>query len=424
MQNYLTIGLKINPSDYTYSHCKLYLDWNDALMIKFITSPQDMRLSDVETAQYEQILEYVTEISLNIMAVKVTERSTDFLGWCNELYGYARNGINMDLLDAKQEKPLQKLLQLLEKSISCRQVKTTRITPWPFYKAFMLEQATRQVLPERLRLLSYIDSLRNSNLADMSELERLAFAGKHLSAHEPARFSFDVELFGSTRGAKQFHEQLQYSPTLFDVALAAIPLTGEVTEAHYQAFVLGFCAAFNGLDKAKPSLFVATRLLAMRRPDVFVVLTSSKVDALCQGFGLVKLSASDFGAYWGDIIEAIHRQPWYKSAQPEDAVELELWQNRAILFDLFFFVDENFAEKSNYYKLKNKPVTVRSSSTGGTRVTRTKRSKESATEAVDKLLADPELPTYLQSKRDSLITEVEKGKSATEALQLIRAIFG
>ncbi|NQZ51654.1 MAG: hypothetical protein HRT95_16225 [Moritella sp.] len=54
-------------------------------MIKFITSPQDMRLSDVETAQYDQIVDYVTEISLNLMAVKVTNRPADFLGWCNEL---------------------------------------------------------------------------------------------------------------------------------------------------------------------------------------------------------------------------------------------------------------------------------------------------------------------------------------------------
>ena len=396
-------------------------------MIKFITSPQDMRLTDVETAQYEQIVDYVTEISLNLMAVKVTSRPEDFLGWCNELYNYARYGINMDLLDVKHEKPLQKLLQLLEKSITCRQVKTSRITPWPFLKSFILDQADRQALAERLRLLNYISSLRISTFADMSELERLAFAGKHLSAHETTKFDFDVELFGSTRGAKGFHELLQHTPSLLDEALSAIPLEGEVSEADYNEFVKRYTAAFSTLDKGKAGLFVATRLLAMRRPDVFMVLTASKVDALCQGFGLVKLNATDFSRYWVDIIEAIHRQPWFKSAQPEDATELELWNNRVVLFDLFFFVDKDFAEKSNYLKLKNKPVVVRTSTGGRSRATgavRQKRTKESATEAVDRLLAEPDLPSYLQGKRDSMIAEVEKGKSATEVMQLIRAIFG
>jgi len=396
-------------------------------MIKFITSPQNMRLSDVETAQYDQIVDYVTEISLNLMAVKVTNRPEDFLGWCNELYNYARYGINMELLDAKHEKPLQKLLLLLEKSITCRQVKTSRITPWPFLKNFMLDQAERQALAERLRLLNYISSLRISTLADMSDLERLAFAGKHLSAHEPARFDFDVELFGSTRGSKAFHELLQHTPSLLDDALAAIPLEGEVTEADYNEFVKLYTAAFATLDKAKAGLFAATRLLAMRRPDVFMVLTAPKVDALCQGFGLVKLKPTDFSRYWVDIIEALHRQPWFKSAQPEDVTELELWNNRVVLFDLFFFVDKDFAAKSNYLKLKNKPVAVRSTTGGRTRTAgavRQKRTKESATEAVDRLLAEPDLPAYLQGKRDSMIIEVEKGKSATEVMLLIRAIFG
>ena len=396
-------------------------------MIKFITSPQDMRLSDVETAQYDQIVDYVTEISLNLMAVKVTNRPADFLGWCNELYNYVRYGINMDLLDEKHEKPLQKLLLLLEKSITCRQVKTSRITPWPFLKNFLLDQADRQALAERLRLLNYISSLRISTFADMSDLERLAFAGKHLSAHEPAKFDFDVELFGSTRGAKGLHELLQHTPSLLDDALSAIPLEGEVSEADYKEFVTRYTAAFATLDKAKAGLFAATRLLAMRRPDVFMVLTAPKVDALCQGLGLVKLKPTDFSRYWVDIIEALHRQPWFKSAQPEDVTELELWNNRVVLFDLFFFVDKDFADKSNYLKLKNKPVVVRTSTGGRTRATgvvRQKRTKESAIEAVDRLLAEPDLPAYLQNKRDSMIIEVEKGKSATEVMLLIRAIFG
>lgn len=392
-------------------------------MIKFITSPQDMRLSDVETSQYEQILEYVTEISLNLMAVKVHERPEDFLGWCNTLYKHVRYDINMDLLDKKLEKPLEKLLKLLANAISCKQVKTSRITPWPFWKSFVLEQSEQQALPERQRLLEFVRSLGHATLADMSELERLAFAGKHLAAHDPSRFDFDVELFASTRGAKLFQEVLLAEPESLDHALAAIPKLGEVAEADYLEFVARFKAIF--ADKA--NLFVATRILAMHRPDVFVVLTAHKVDALCQGFGLVKLKNSDFKRYWQDIIEAVHRQPWYQSKQPEDAIELALWQSRAILFDLFFFTEENLTEKSNYLKLKNKPVaTARTTSraTGSSRTTARKRTKESATEAVDRLLADPELPSYLQSKRDSMIKEVEKGKSATEVMALIRTIFG
>lgn len=388
-------------------------------MIKFITSPQDMRLSDVEEVQYEQILELVTEVSLNLMAVKVEERPDDFLAWCIALHKYVKFGINRDLLDAHLEKPLTKLIKLLSIAISAKQVKTSRITPWPFWVNFIQTEGNNQALSERLRLLKYISSIRLSKLADMSELERLAFAGKHLAAHDPANYDFDVELFNSTRGVKALHDVLVNEPSSLDVALECIPVDGEVAESDYRRFVEAYTNAFS----VKPNLFAATRLLSMRRPDIFISLNAAKVDPLCQGFGLVKLNAQDFGRYWVDVIEPIHRQPWFNSSIPSDEFEVELWQNRAVLFDLFFHAEDDLAVTSNFNKLKNKPLSSRATSSRSTSP-RAKKTKESATEAVDRILADPELPSYLLDKRSSIIAEVTKGKSPTEVIALIRAIFG
>jgi len=48
------------------------------------------------------------------MAVKVTNHPEDFLGWCIELLGICKQGINRDLLEDEQFKPLEKLITVLE----------------------------------------------------------------------------------------------------------------------------------------------------------------------------------------------------------------------------------------------------------------------------------------------------------------------
>jgi len=419
-------------------------------MRKLLSSPVKMPLSETENQVYQNALKYVTPLSLNLMAVKVENRPEDFLGWCGELIRLCRDDLNMDLLEKEQLIPLKKLQSILETGFTLSQFKMARIAPWPIFVGFIEQQKTIHALDERLRLLSYIDNIRQQPLADMLVEDRLVFAGKHTSQHDYSIYNFDVEWFAGTKGAKVFHILLEQSPEKFDTALAHIPLTGDVTFEEYQKFVNDFQKIFSEYSEqesqtAKAPLAAATRLLAMRRPDQFVALTNSKIDILCQGLSIAKFNNSDFLSYWHDMIGTLRTFAWWHQTQPENIVaevvetsveesaevvatektvesrELILWRNRAVLIDLFLFSDADLAENSNYIRLRDKAQNKTKTST---KATLKKRTKESAEMLVDKALTVEDLPEYLVGHRDSIVNQVKNGKSVEQAIGLLRAIFG
>ncbi|GAA6203485.1 MULTISPECIES: hypothetical protein [Thalassotalea] len=394
-------------------------------MRKLLSSPVKMPLSESENFIYQNILKYVPELSLNLMAIKVDEHPNDFLGWCHQLLKLSRDSINMDLLEPAQLPSLKKLHDILKTSISRAQIKMTRIAPWPIFCQFIQQQKIAHALDERLRLLQYINEIKTQPLSEMIEEDKLAFAGKHTNKHDISLYQFDVEWFASTKSAKVFHQLFIEQPQAFDQALSHIPLTGEVTLNEYDKFVSAYQDIFSSYssDKAndkKAPLAPATRLLAMRRPDQFIALTASKIETFCQGFSIAKFNNFDFSAYWQDMIGTIRTCAWWHQASPENEQELILWNNRVILLDVFLHAEKGSAEKSNYIKLRDKPLKKTTKSAPMVR----KRSKESAEALIDRALEDEELPAYLLNKRDTLIHQVKEGKTVEQAISLMRAIFG
>lgn len=388
-----------------------------------------MGLSDAENAIYQNILKYAAELSLNLMAVKVTERPEDFLGWCHEFLRLCQDELNYDLLDDVQLPPLKKLQDILKHAISVTQLKMLRIAPWPIFHGFIEQNIEHQAVKERLRLLRHIGDLHGTALADMVSPDKLAFSGKHTAIHDPSVYSFDVEWFASTKGAKVFHQLLETSPELFDQALAHIPNEGDVEYSQYQAFADAYQAIFAQYTVDKPQgekapLAAASRLLAMKRPDQFIALTNAKIDALCQGFSIAKFNGFDFDSYWHELIASVRTCAWWHQAEPmvdgENTTELEIWRARALFVDVFFFAEKDAALHSNYLKARDKALGKQSQS----KVVRTKRTKETAEMLVDRVLANDELPAYLHEKRDSIINQVKEGKNVDHVIGLMRAIFG
>ncbi|MCW8833915.1 MAG: hypothetical protein OQK09_03800 [Colwellia sp.] len=396
-------------------------------MRKLLTSPVNiMALSDAESSIYNKSLSFISELSLNLMAVKVTHHPKDFLGWCTELLSLCQNGINRDLLETNQFKPLEKLEQLLALGISVSQLKMLRIAPWSLFVGFIEQQAESHALEERFALLNYIKQLNGCSLSDMSESDRLAYAGKHTNNHHYTQYDFDVEWFASTKGAKVFHTLLAENPESFYRALDNIPLTGDVTPEQYRAFTSAYKAIFtnytkNNTDGEKAPLAPATRLLAMRRPDQFIALTNAKLEVICQGLGLVKFTGFDFDSYWQELVATIRTCAWWHQTEPRNENERKIWQARVILIDLFLFSAQDLAANSNYIRLRDKALNkpVRSSSL-------TKRSSVKLTieEQVERALAAEGIPEYLKEKRESIINGVKKGKSPEQVITLMRAIFG
>ena len=395
-------------------------------MRKLLSSPAKMALSNVENSLYQKTLTYITDLSLNLMAVKVTNHPEDFLGWCIELLDICKQRINRDLLDEEQFKPLNKLISTLELSASVSQLKMARIAPWQIFVSFIEQQTELHSLEERMRLLGYIQELKQTSLVEMNELDRLVYAGKHTTKHSHIEFDFDSEWFTSTNAAKIFHTLLSEQTNKFDEALNFIPLTGDVTPGEYQQFVTAYKQVFTSYKQNKESgekapLIPATRLLAMRRPDQFIALTNSKIDILCLGLGIAKFNNLDFESYWCDLIGTLRTFAWWHESEPTELPERKLWQVRAILVDLFLFADEELALNSNYVRQRDK----RSKSRLNTqKPSRTLRVKLTTAEIVDQALLVDGIPDYIKDKRSTIISEVNKGKKVEHVINVMRAIFG
>ena len=396
----------------------MYLTGVPSGMKKLLISPSQMALSEQEGHIYQNILKQASEISLNLMAVKIENHPEDFLGWCYELLSASRDRINHDLLETKQLPVLKKLHDLLISAISFLQLKTLRVAPWPVVSIFVEQHKDALALDEQLRLTQYIASIREQSLKEMIPEDLLTFTGKHTSALDPSSYNFDVEWFSSTKSAKAFHQMLADLPALFDEALAHIPLEGEVTEANYQDFVLKYVHAFTD-NNEKPTLAPATRLLAMRRPDVFTPINNSRLDSLCSALAITKLSNRDFARYWQDIVQAVHAMSWFKMANGDSEQDQQLVAIKALIPCFFYYADTTTAENSNYIKLLNKPKRATSTTTKKVR-----RGKESAEILVDRALAAEDMPEHIRAKRDSIISEVQKGRGVAETISLMRTIFG
>ena len=377
-----------------------------------------MALGEQESQIYQNILKQASELSLNLMAVKVENHPEDFLGWCYELLSASKDRINYDLLEPQQLPVLKKLHDQLTSAISFLQLKTLRVAPWPVISLFVEQHKELIALDEQLRLTTYLQSIREQALKDMIPEDLLAFSGKHTATLDPSTYNFDVEWFASTKSAKGFHQMLADLPGAFDDALANIPLEGDVSEADYQQFVVAYLLAFNGSDE-KPTLAPATRLLAMRRPDVFTPISNSRLDALCAALGITKLNNRDFERYWQDIVQSIHAMSWFKMANGSNELEEQLISIKALLPCFFYYADASTADNSNYIKLLNKPK--RSTTSAGKAQ---RRGKESAEILVDRALAADDIPEHIRSKRDSIISEVQKGRGVNETISLMRTIFG
>ncbi|MBQ4859477.1 hypothetical protein [Pseudoalteromonas sp. MMG007] len=387
-------------------------------MKKLLISPSKMALGEQESQIYQNILKQASELSLNLMAVKVENHPEDFLGWCYELLSASKDRINYDLLETPQLPILKKLHDQLISAISFLQVKTLRVAPWPVVSMFVEQHKELIALEEQLRLTNYISSIRQQSLKEMLPEDLLTFSGKHTSALDPSTYNFDVEWFASTKSAKGFHQMLADLPGAFDDALSHIPLEGDVEQNDYQQFVVAYLNAFNATDE-KPTLAPATRLLAMRRPDVFTPISNSRLDALCGALGITKLNNRDFERYWQDIVQSIHAMSWFKMASGSNELETQLVGIKALLPCFFYYADKSTADNSNYIKLLSKPK--RSTSTTGKTQ---RRGKESAEILVDRALAADDIPEHIRTKRDSIISEVQKGRGVNETISLMRTIFG
>jgi hypothetical protein len=78
----------------------------------------------------------------------------------------------------------------------------------------------------------------------------------------------------------------------------------------------------------------AIRLLALARPDGFVMVNNKSADWLRLATGL---SLAGKWRSYCHLPEWLDRQAWYRAAEPATALDLRLWRIRAALLDAFAY---------------------------------------------------------------------------------------
>ncbi len=181
------------------------------------------------------------------------------------------------------------------------------------------------LLHERLQVIRAIRQLfaQTVHFRDLDYLGRRKIAGLVKNAKP------DFLLFGSMQAVGLFKQAIKDNNEGISLALDEIPLDGDVTRHHYQRFTERFLKAFK-----RAGMALASRLLAMKRPDTFVCVTKESREGLFQAF---RLSPSrDADTYW-ELIERVRACTWWKVPPPAAGDEREVWSARAAFLDALFY---------------------------------------------------------------------------------------
>lgn len=139
--------------------------------------------------------------------------------------------------------------------------------------------------------------------------------------------------FGSMKGAGEFANVVIENPDLLSKALDQIPLTGNIAKKHYENYITLFEQALS----YKTFLATSTRLLAMKRPDVFVCVDSKNKERLCKAFGITQSSLSNPNNYWEDVVMRIQDAEWYQNPTPKTKKENKVETYRAAFLDALYY---------------------------------------------------------------------------------------
>jgi len=188
----------------------------------------------------------------------------------------------------------------------------------------------------RLEILETIRRLfeTRDSFNQMDVFERKAVAGTY-DPKEQGMGGVDWGLFGRMSAVGSFKSVVNDSYHELGRALDEIPLNGPVTEQHYDDFVAHFRLAFEGQSR-KGRIAPASRLLAMKRPDIFVGVNDRNRQGLCAAFGVAHTTL-DLENYWERIVIPTSLSPWWLHPRPRTRLSARIWDNRAALLDCIYY---------------------------------------------------------------------------------------
>lgn len=194
----------------------------------------------------------------------------------------------------------------------------------------------RHSLQSRLAILERAGSLfaEHQLFSKMPPGARKAIAGTYGKA-EAQLDNLEWPWFGNMFGQGDFKNLVNESPERLSAALDHIPLEGDISESHFDAFAQEFDLAFAG-KAHKGGVATATRLLALKRPDFFIGVNTANRNGICAAFGTAPTTLN-LANYWERVVIPMTNSPWWLAPRPRESLNSRIWDNRAALLDILYF---------------------------------------------------------------------------------------
>ena len=185
----------------------------------------------------------------------------------------------------------------------------------------------------RLKVLELVQNIFKENESfETIDLEKRKFIAG-IPNNLTVESGIDWGFFGSMQGAGTFKKKIIENDKYIAKAINAIPISGQITKSHFLKFVENYQKAFEG-----NFLGTATRLLTMKRPDVFVCLNNKNRKLLCKAFGIAQ-SGMNYEKYWEDIILRIYDSDWWSRPEPKNRNEEKICKTRAAFLDSLYYIE-------------------------------------------------------------------------------------
>jgi HKD family nuclease len=149
-----------------------------------------------------------------------------------------------------------------------------------------------------------------------------------------AGFAGGAGAFCSTRPAREFKQLITSDVRglkLLSKYLDKIPAKDEEDEVDLRSAERVSRAVLDRFDGV--GLGCWTRLLVVKRPDVFIAVNAGSSKRLRAYFGS---APKDVKPYF-ELLRKVHRYRWYQSPPPGSRRQLEVWNQRAALLDTIFY---------------------------------------------------------------------------------------
>lgn len=199
---------------------------------------------------------------------------------------------------------------------------------WDTYAEKVLNDQYHSV-DERLRILDGSRGFFNSypHFKDMPVIVRKAIAGTYNGLNDNNDWLF----FGSMKGAGRFKQRIGDNDNNISLALDQIPLSGQITRLHFDEYMRYFLKQ----SDIQP-IATATRLLALKRPDIFLCFDNKNRKNLCETFE-IRNAGMTLDRYWDEIIERIFDSEWWVNPKPRNEIEQRVRNNRSAMLDSLFY---------------------------------------------------------------------------------------